>query len=246
MLMNQMDAGQQANLQLVWQEHILELNTTIVGMTKEGPLIKPYRYHGEIVDFTDVHKTDIVMNLFYTNPADQERLGWVNVKLTRMQLEDKVYYLVTPNPMGTVAHNAERRNYNRVPLNFKGTVTDVITKETYTVSMVDVNCIGVAFLIDDVSKLGTNLIVSFEDIIQEKKFVLRLDGMVVRKEETEEGIIVGCRLRNVSNNDMMYIYLKSVDNRRNKENDEATEIELEQENKAEEASMEAQAENAEE
>ncbi|MDO4204216.1 MAG: PilZ domain-containing protein [Selenomonadaceae bacterium] len=213
MHLTQITTGQKANLLLKWQEETLELNTTIVGMTEKGPLIKPYRYRGAIVNFSDLSKSDITMDLFYTDPVTDERLGWTNVALRRVEQDGNICYQVISNPIGSFSRIAERRIDTRIPLNLPGKAIDRATQKLYNITLEDINKGGIAFSIgnDADSSIGTEVDIFFDDSVRDTTYSVKAGCTIVRREATETGTIFGCRIVKPTKSCLLYIYLKHVE-----------------------------------
>lgn len=215
MNLNKVVPGQKANLLLRWQERTIEFTATIVGMTDNGPLIKPFSYKGNTIGLSDVRKSDIVMDLFYTDPLTGERLGWSNIDLRKIEYEGSIYYQVqAKNSMGLHSRSAERRDDYRIVLSLPGTATDLRTQKLYNVNFENINNGGVAFSVheDDSYELGNKVEIHFEDSVQDVSYTVRAECAVVRRERQDSGrSLLGCRITRSTKTCQLYIFLKHAE-----------------------------------
>lgn len=215
MNLNKVVPGQKANLSLRWQERTIEFTATIVGMTDNGPLIKPFSYKGNTIGLSDVRKSDIVMDLFYTDPLTGERLGWSNIDLRKIEYEGSIYYQVqAKNSMGLHSRSAERRDDSRMDLNLPGTATDLRTQKLYNVNYENINNGGVAFSLneEDAIFLGKKVEIRFDDTVQGVSYPVKAECTVVRREHLELGrVLLGCRINRSTKTCQLYIFLKHAE-----------------------------------
>lgn len=223
MLLHDLSPGQKVSIQVELDGKHFEFPSSVIMVQGDGIYLEPYEFRGSIVDFGAASPGYLFFHLHCMDAANNERQVFKNLHLITKSFGGMKYYFATVREMNKISYSDERRKKTRFPLQGTGEIKLAQTpdqKENYDctihVQLVNVSERGVAFLLppdNESLSEGDTLTIRFSDFAMEKDFDLTANCTVVRTSEHEDGILYGCHFTNLSSNMMMYLCLKSIEER---------------------------------
>lgn len=205
-------------IQLVLGEQIIEFHAEVVETDSDFVYITPYMHNGSALKLNITEGADVICNVFADNLNTGQRISWRNIELTTVDKDGKTLYCIKTYGFNTLANPDDRRNNERTIIYVDGIVTDVNTGDSENVTVRDISGVGVAFLaLKSYSPKSQQVLVSFTDVIDERTFDVKVECVILRMNEQDGRIIVGCRLVGENKDYQLYRFIKALKSKNNKE-----------------------------
>lgn len=203
--------NQNIMIQLIWGEQKIEFPSEVLEKENDYVFVTSYIHNGSELQLNIIEGSNVVCNVFADNSNTGQRVSWKNVELTTENRNGKVLYCIKTRGFNNMAHPDDRRNNERTVIQVSGTVTDVQTDETVSVTVRDISGVGVAFYApESYSPKSQQMLVKFTDFIDEKQFDVKVECSVSRTSKEEGRTIVGCRLVGENRDYQLYRLIKHL------------------------------------
>lgn len=184
------DVGEGSNLHLevLGKGARLEYNVKILFTAQGSAFIKPIDYKGDVINF---NRSGIMINAILTRGAEKP-IQWCGCSIKIVTYKGKRYHMISCSKVGL---EINRRGSYRVSVGLSGfALVDGLEKKILVV-VKDVSATGFSFISDteELTSIGADVQLVFEDAIEGEKFVLT--GRLVRKHDLGNGRVqYGCKM----------------------------------------------------
>ena len=209
MKLQELLAGQEVVLEIIWGKTAYSITTKVVGANGEGVLVHPYIYRGERLELESGDE-NMLFNLYHVENKTGTRISWRNVSLSVRKYKDEIYYSIHPKALGNMSLNSERRATVRTIVDVEGVVESADV--SHLVRVGDISDVGISFFLERSVRLPqTDVVVSFNDMVGNHTFEVRLPCRIIRSVALDNGLVkYGCRVFVAPMDVMMYTYMKRL------------------------------------
>ena len=198
-------------VQLTWGEQKIEFSSEVIEKANDAVFVTSYLHNGSELQLNITGDTGVVCNVFADDTTTGQRISWRNIELTTVEKNNRTMYCLKTYGFNHVANLDERRNNERTLIQLEGKVTDVNNEETQTIIVRDISGVGVAFYApESYSPKSQQVTVMFSDIIDTKKFDVSVECSILRMNNENGHMIVGCRLVGENRDYQLYRFIKHI------------------------------------
>lgn len=198
-------------VQLVWGERMLEFPTNICRAHEEGIVVQPYRVQGEVLNLEIGQTSHVVCNLFADSPEDGSRIAWRSLNVKTLVTQGECFYHMTASDFKKLSNSEDRRKDHRITVNRKAFLKEKGVSKDREVIVHDISDTGISFFAPlDFSTASNIVYLYFHDQVEEHIFDMNIECEIVRREKKAGNQFFGCKIKHVSNDYLVYGYMKKM------------------------------------
>ncbi|MBO4678286.1 MAG: PilZ domain-containing protein [Lachnospiraceae bacterium] len=211
MRLSEIAADSIINVLVSKEESSISLTSTMAFYDEDLLFVNPFMYEDNIVSF-DVPDLTVEMMVVRENEVPYY---WKRVHVGVMKVDGKLYHAISSRHTGV---RLNRRNSFRVFVGEEGSAFQARGGEKLPVLIKDISATGIGFIVhgmdEDYFSPGDHVHINYID--KEERFGIDVVGRVVRRFETEKGILYGCSFSNVYPQINKYVNEKQIKSRKKK------------------------------
>lgn len=204
-------------VQLCWGERKIEFTSAVLGREDDAIFVTPYMHGGSELQLNVTKDKDVICNVFTDQPVTKQRISWRNVELTTVNRKGRVVYSLRTYGFNNVAAPDDRRRNNRMVVQVDGQVFDGQTDNGVDVTIRDISDVGISFYAKNFTPQSSQIVVTFSDDIDDKKFNARVECVISRLTVENGQQIAGCRIVGGNRDYQLYCFIRHLlDKNRNR------------------------------
>lgn len=208
MKLSGLNLGQEIIVQMAWGKRKIEFFAYVEEISDMSIFVTPYMHNDSPLELNIDSNGKIVCNIFADSPEDNKRISWRNVKLKTMERNGRTLYCISTNKYNNVSNDDDRREHDRIEVNKKGRLFDPKTEQYHDVTIQDISYIGISFCASkSFDPTFHQVIVLFEDAINDKTFNMKVECNIVRSNQTENSKIWGCKIIGENRDFLLYSFM---------------------------------------
>ena len=203
--------NQRLTIQLLYGEQKIEFFSNVIEKNESLVYVSPYLHNGSELELNIAQEKGVICNLYTNDPWTKHRISWKNVELTTVTRNDKMVYCLRTNGYNHVAKHDDRRKHDRIVVQAKAKVLDGQSKDGVDVIVHDISDIGISFYAPKTFSSNTHqLTVIYSEMINDKKFDVKVECTIARITKKAGNQFVGCRITKENKNYQLYCFMKRL------------------------------------
>lgn len=195
-------------IQLIWGEKTIEFVSEVLINDAVGLYVSPYFHNDEPLELNVKTDSGVQCNVYTTNPVSKHRVSWKNVLLTTEKKNDECMYLLKTSGFNQIAISDDRRGDNRMVVQLPAKVKEAGTESELDIIVHDVSDVGISFYAPKAfAPQSFQFSVSFQAIVDEKTFNVKVDCASVRTAQRAGNTFVGCKIVGENKDYLLYCFL---------------------------------------
>ena len=209
MTLQDLKKGQMVTLEVVWGETKYDIQTEVVGATKDALLILPFSYKGTTLDLGSGKFKSMTYNLHVADKAENDRKVWRSVIISTVKVNDMFFYAVKLSAMGHIPISSDRRENKRLVLDVKGSAIVRGSDKSVPVIVHDISDGGLSFFAASGFNPGGKILrITYDDVVQGHGFTLNIECVRVREMDDGAYTLLGCKITNMDKDLLAYVCLR--------------------------------------
>ncbi|MCM1044659.1 MAG: PilZ domain-containing protein [Candidatus Gastranaerophilales bacterium] len=209
MLLQDLRVSDEIVLEINWGNNLYKVPTKVVVVLKEAILVNPFVSQGVVLDLDKFH--DMCYNIVSKDKKDGHVITWKNVLIQKTKYKNITLYQIESPKYAQLAQHNERRENGRTVVDKVGSISVGDRTDKKKAVIHDISSNGISFYVSEGFETnGRNILVEFDDMINDRMFHLRLECSFVREVKQNEHSLVGCSVKNAERNILEYVCLKRM------------------------------------
>lgn len=208
MKLSELLKNQELNVQIKWDEKIIEFSSFVLECDKYVVYITPFNYKGKELELNISGNSNIVCNL-YTNDEDNKRISWKAIELTTVERHGKKVYCLKAHAFNNVSCVDDRRSHERIPIQVDAWLFDMDDTESVTIHDISDNGLGI-YAPCNFEPKSRQILISFTDSIGKETFNFKLECDIARMKNENGVLVIGCRLTGENKEYQVYELMKRL------------------------------------
>ena len=211
MKIQELKAGTELSLEIVWGEAHYEIPSKIVLSMAGRVFIQSFTYKGNTLDLSNPSFRGMAFNAYASREGNGIRMMWRSIGLEMREVKGKVYYEIKTNTFSAESVDCERRDAARVKIGVPGVMRTPEDERELNVEIYDFSRDGIAFLMrEDLKLIGSMVHLYFSESVRDHFFEVNVDARCVRKKEGE-WMLYGCHIRTMDKEAVAYLTQKTME-----------------------------------
>ncbi len=210
MLLHDISAGDEVRLELIINDTPYQIPTHAVDVAPGKVWIEVFRFEKQVIDLSDPKFYHIRYNL---HGYDKAKLPycWDDMELSMEMHNGLSCYLLSCSPFKSAGRAENKRMKDRVKVSVPAELQWRQKNFNIPVTLYDISDSGVAFLAnEDAPLINERIIVEIREMIQERKFWIKMECVCVRKMPKDGNILYGCKFQIIDQRLLEYIFAKHM------------------------------------
>lgn len=211
MKIQELKAGTELVLEIVWGDSSYEIPSKIVLSMAGRVFLQSFTYKGATLDLENPTFRGMSFNIYANDGTSGQRLMWRSIGLETREVKGKIYYEIKTNAFSAESRESERRETSRVRIGVPGIVMVPELEMDVPVEIYDFSRDGIAFLTkEELRIVGSMVTVHFTEQVREHAFEVNVNAHCVRKKEGER-TLYGCHIRSMDTEAIAYLTQKTME-----------------------------------
>lgn len=210
---------QRISIQMVMGEQKIEFQSIVLEKNDTEAFVSPYVHNGTALQLNISMDSGVVCNVFADDMTTHQRVSWKNIELKTVERDDGIQYSLKTSQFNNIARQDDRRMNERIVIQKPGHVFDGSSENGVQVLIHDISDVGVSFFVSEkYDPKSPQLVVRIKDMIDDKKFDLKVNCTISRTSSCAGSMLYGCRVLGDNRDYQLYRFLKVLKSRQREKN----------------------------